>query len=444
MDRDLDIAISQFAPGAETVKDGVVYTAAGVAHYRRVGGNAREEPNPLGPPIPIGTCQHCQAVDFSPGPNTNACLVCGHGDPDFRIVQLVQPRGFRTLYDGGRDFDGVFEWTPRASRPKTDAAQLTMVQHQNCEFCSDEREVCVVNDNAGQRFLFEKLQQGETWVTRAAVDQINAQRIEQRLPPVSVRYASNIPPADRVLGSIKRTDLLVVGLRYVPHGVDLDPRRVEGRAALYSFGFLLRRAAAVLLDINEWELRVGLRVVRDAQDNVVGQVFLSDALENGAGYCSQFAVPAALERLLRFVSDPTSSFCAPIVAANHADRCQTSCPDCLRDYSNLAWHNILDWRMAIDLARLAIDADSPVDFTTAQWQSLVALAAPPYFRALGWTPTMLGSLPAARSGAEAEFIVHPLWADQHPAILQAHREAATLGIVQPRTKTLFELLRRPF
>ena len=35
VDRDLDIAISQFA-GAETVKDGVVYTAAGVVHYRRV------------------------------------------------------------------------------------------------------------------------------------------------------------------------------------------------------------------------------------------------------------------------------------------------------------------------------------------------------------------------------------------------------------------------
>ena len=30
----------------------------------------------------------------------------------------------------------------------------------------------------------------------------------------------------------------------------------------------------------------------------------------------------------------------------------------------------------------------------------------------------LGILPAAASGTEAEFIVHPLWADQHPAILK--------------------------
>ncbi len=134
----------------------------------------------------------------------------------------------------------------------------------------------------------------------------------------------------------------------------------------------------------------------------------------------------------------------PIVAFSHADRCQTSCPDCLRDYSNLAWHNILDWRMALDLARLALDANAPVDFTTAHWQSLVALSAPPYFRALGWTETTLANLPAARFGNEAEFIVHPLWADQHPVILQARSEAAPLGITALRPKTLFELLRRPF
>jgi hypothetical protein len=200
----------------------------------------------------------------------------------------------------------------------------------------------------------------------------------------------------------------------------------------------------VLLDINEWELRVGLRVVRNPQGDVVGQVFLSDALENGAGYCSQFATPAAMERLLRFVSDPTSSFLAPIIAASHANECQTSCHDCLRDYSNLAWHNILDWRMALDVARLALDGNAPVDFATAHWQPLVAAATPPYFHALGWTASAFGGLPAARSGNRGELIVHPLWAAVHPGVLQARAEASTAGITQLQTKTLFELVRRPF
>jgi len=448
VDRDLDIAISQFAPGAETVKDGVVHTAAGVVHYRRIGTQAREQPNPLGPPVPLGVCQNCQAVDLSPTPTTIACPVCGSGAPSFRVVQLAQPHGFRTLYEGGRDFDGVFEWTPRASRPKTDAAPLQMTQHLNFEFWSGERDICVVNDNARRLFQFEKLAQGETWVTRDAVDQINAQRIEDRQPVVGVRFAPGTAPDERALGSIKRTDLLVLGLRNIPSILDISPVRAnggaEGRAALYSLGFLLRRAAAVWLDINQLELRVGLRVVRNDQGGIVGQVFLSDALENGAGYCSQFATPAAMEQLLRSAADLAGSFQNPNYADNHSARCQTSCPDCLRDYSNLAWHNILDWRMALDLTRLALDAGEPVDFTTPHWQPLVDAATTLYFHALGWTATIFGSLPAARSGSRGELITHPLWASTHPAVLQARTEALAAGITQPNAKTMFELVRRPF
>ena len=100
--------------------------------------------------------------------------------------------------------------------------------------------------------------------------------------------------------------------------------------------------------------------------------------------------------------------------------------------------------MALDLAGLVLDINSPVDFTTAHWQLLVGSAAPAYFQALGWTPTMLGGLPAARSRTRGELTVHPLWADLHPTILQARAEASTCGIVRLQPKTLFELVRRPF
>ena len=96
-----------------------------------------------------------------------------------------------------------------------------MTQHLNSEFSSDVHNVCVVNEQQRGLFQFEKLQ-GETWVTRAAVDQINAQRQEYRLPPApSVRYAKS-PIDERALGSIRPTDLLVLGLR-------IDPCRTEPR-----------------------------------------------------------------------------------------------------------------------------------------------------------------------------------------------------------------------
>lgn len=444
IDRDIDIAISQFAPGAETVKDGLVHTAVGVVHYRRSGIQVLPAANPLGPPVPFGLCRHCQAVDMRPAASATNCRVCG-STADFRVIQLAQPRGFRTLYDGGRDFDGVFEWTPRASRAKTDAEPLQMTPCLNFEFWSGEREVCVVNDNAGQLFHFERLADSETWVTRDSVDQVNQQRADLRLSPVTVRYAQTVPPDDRALGSIKQTDLLVLGIRFMPPSLDFSPQRVEGRAALWSFGFLLRRAAADLLDINELELRVGLRVVRDTQDSVVGQVFLSDSLENGAGYCSQFGSAAAAEGLIRFITDPNGRFLQPILAAHHADRCPTSCPDCLRDYSNMAWHNILDWRMGLDVARLALDENAAVDFAVPYWHGLPAIAGDSYCAALRWTPFSCAGLPGARSGSRGELIVHPLWStSSHPQVNLARTEARLNGVPNPQTKTLFEVLRRPF
>ena len=439
VDRDLDIAISQFAPGAETVKDGLVYTSIGVVDYRRFGGGVAEVADPLGPAVPIGTCTHCRAVDMRPAANAAICPVCGHGSPEYAVIRLAQPRGFRTLYGSWRDFDGIFEWTPRASRPKTDADPLQMTPCLNVELWSDERSVCVVNDNDGQLFRFEKLAQGETWATRDAVDAVLSQN-----PGAAVQFAAGAPPDVRALGSIQKTDLLILGLRSVRPELDLNPIRLGGRAALYSFGFLLRRAAAVTLDVNERELSVGLRVVRDTQDRIIGQVFLSDSLENGAGYCSHLGDPAEAERLLRFVTDASGPFLGRFLADAHAGNCLTSCPDCLRDYSNMTWHNILDWRIGLDVAHLAVDANAAVDFDVPYWRDLPPRAAEGYFTALGWEQTSFAGLPAARRGPEAEILVHPLWADSHPQVSRAMAEARSSGIARPRTKTVFEVLRRPF
>ena len=54
---------------------------------------------------------------------------------------------------------------------------------------------------------------------------------------------------ESLVDGIKRaTDVMIAGMHMWPPGVFADPLRVEGRAALYSLGFMLRRAAAVRLD----------------------------------------------------------------------------------------------------------------------------------------------------------------------------------------------------
>jgi Lhr-like helicase len=241
VDRELDIAISQFAPSSETVKDGLIHTAVGIVDYQPQGNIIVEQPNPLGPSLPIGLCRRCQAVDGSQAP-AQTCPVCGAAPPDYEQVNLSQPRGFRSWFDSSRDFDGVFEWTARASRPKVGVTPIRLTPVANFEIWSGQDTVYVINDNDGQQFDFEKLAQGETWVTRDALAKIGINN-----PPLAAGGA----PDRRALASVKPTDVLVLGIRTWPVGVSAVPLRVEGRASLYSLGFLFRRAAAVRLDIHE-------------------------------------------------------------------------------------------------------------------------------------------------------------------------------------------------
>ena len=60
--RQLDIAIGQFAPGAEVLRDKQVHVAAGLAAYRIVA-NKLEPVDPLGPPRYVRRCSACGSVD---------------------------------------------------------------------------------------------------------------------------------------------------------------------------------------------------------------------------------------------------------------------------------------------------------------------------------------------------------------------------------------------
>ncbi len=152
-------------------------------------------------------------------------------------------------------------------------------QALNFETWSGEQTVYVINDNNGALFQFEQLT-GETWMTRDAVAKVSPTWNPQALAGPDVR----------ALAAISLTDVLIAGVHAWPRGIFADPLRVEGRAALYSLGFIIRRAAAVRLDVADSELKIGLRTTPGV-GGVVGQIFLSDTLENGAGYSTQLGAP---------------------------------------------------------------------------------------------------------------------------------------------------------
>jgi len=82
--------------------------------------------------------------------------------------------------------------------------------------------------------------------------------------------------------------------------------------------------------------------------------------------------------------------------------CDTSCNLCLRDFANLAYHGLLDWRLALDMARIAtfhlnsVDLFSDWNGSPNSWRNLLEgtkAPVPAALEQLGYErPTLLGAL----------------------------------------------------
>ncbi len=122
---------------------------------------------------------------------------------------------------------------------------------------------------------------------------------------------------------------------------------------------------------------------------------------------------------------------------SHAKECDTSCNRCLRDFQNLPYHGLLDWRMALDMMRIATSSTAAVDLTTS-WDSLknpwvsltsgVSAPVPSIMKRLLYGDsvqfgTLCGYIHQLSRRKEILIERHPLWQDDHPGWLVAKADA---------------------
>lgn len=459
VDREIEIAISQFAPGAQTVKDDELHTAVGVVDFRPSGGTAVPEPDPLARTVSVGVCRLCQAL-VEPPSASGGCPFCSAArrDGGYRApVDLTEPPGFNTWWSIKAEFSGGFEFTPRALRARLGAMLKNPTQRRNFIVDAGQARVYRINDNDGDDFEFKKVDGQHIWISQDAFDQAlqdlpQNERVAIRPP----QYDLTVQPLMRALAAIATTDVLTAGVDATPVGLCLNPVIPEARAAWCSFGFLLRRAAAVRLDVAESELDLGIQPVVDFSSPFAppsARIFISDSLENGAGYSTHLGDPARFEELLLFMlgqlGQKSQDFHDPFVHPSHEQDCASSCHRCLREYGNMPYHPLLDWRTALDMARLALDPGAQIDLTSSWWAPLVERVAVPYFQGLNLAPTTLGGLPAGTSAAtnEALILTHPLWdrdranfrPDVAAAVAAAERQAFRWEL-----RSIFRAVRFPY
>ena len=472
VDRDLDVAISQFAPGSQTVKDKAIHTALGVVKLVPAAGDRVEVEPGFHPPLKkpslkIGLCENCRAVIWQKEesaaiqagaqPLKTVCDVCNQ--EDLRIVDAREPRNFFTDQDP-QDFEGHFDWQPRASYPSLQFdLDKEPEQISNATVCSISDHIISINDRGGRggfdfydarfRIGYDEVAGQGAYTTGKSSDR-NKVRVEGFGDGYRIALMAR-----------RKTDILLAGIKEWPKNIFANPTvvegRVEGRAAWFSFAFWLRTIASVYLDIHPNELQPGMRTYA-SDGRPFAEAFLCDQLENGAGYCTFLGQPDVFVELLKHTNpeaqpNDRESIAAIWLAEQHAAECDTSCNQCLRDYSNMPYHGLLDWRLALDMARIAageteIDLISDWHGRNNPWQAVLG-TIPDTVAKLGFVRTEVVNglrVFVRERGKRAKILIeiHPLWQRDHPVYcatkqqLQAEYPGCDIVDMNP-----FRAIRRP-
>jgi len=276
--------------------------------------------------------------------------------------------------------------------------------------------------------------------------------------PGSHRYPASVPPfrgrnagpraGDPCPNTTDFRNQVILGHQFFSEvillGVDLPPtmdapfQQPSGRAVWYSFGMLIANAAAIILQIDPGELKVGVRAVRRGPGHRLhGEVFLYDDVPGGAGYAR--AIEQNLEAILRKALELGEHCVNP--------NCGGACYHCMFDYRNQMLHPLLDRELGADLLRFVLHNQQPslnpeqvtrgasalAEYAQTSWEVLPG-------RTVGnqYFPCVLRDQDGVEVGL---WVIHPL--EERPISEERQAFLSAYGL-RCAVHTTFDLDRRPF
>lgn len=374
VDRDIELAISQFAPGSETIKDKKIHTSIGLVSYKREQNRVIADSGIMHKKW-IGFCKNCKAVFEEVRENEDTCQICKY--KPFKPIEGIEPKGFLTNFKPD-DAHESFNWTPRSSYSRLPSDPLPDLKQEHNFWWKTARRLKLIsiNTNNDQLFTLQKEQKSEALMSAEVCRELAKKNDRYNFDETSdlERYTQDV-----ALYAAKTTDVLLMQVNKIPAGILPNQGEEYWRAALYSFGFLFRQFVTSELDVSPNELRIEIRPVDAEEDETYKQqVFVADALANGAGYCrymGELNTDGEL-RLLKYLhkmTDINSYFSERLIG--HGKDCDSSCyrKGCMRDYFNMPYHPFLDWRLGLDVAQLCLNESYQMDLQKNYWDPLVDL-----------------------------------------------------------------------
>lgn len=460
IDRDLDLAITEFAPGSQKTKDKRVYTA--------IGFTCPLLPEPRWHPVAndpfprrmwMARCDLCHFVNtFNAEPDMAGCPDCGNsrvGDNAFRIFEIVVPSAFRTSFGHGADAKADDEFLPRGTSSvaeRTDALPRFVPGTNSALVPTFGGHVFRINDRAGR--LFRGGLGSARW-SRGGVP-LSHQWIDERYQngrnDNNVVFTADTPVIDSIaLAAPKVTDVLRIRPYSVRQDlcVDLLARDSFGRmshlgqgaavkAAYYSAAFILRSVVAEELDIDPEEIDISnVRLVELDDGTCAGEIIVNDHLENGSGFTAWLSEDINWQRMLIAITGPDhdeDTFIGKLLSSEHAHGCQSACYDCLCLYRNMSYHSLLDWRLGMSLLRILSDTDYPCGIDGAfdspellGWLDFADSLRNAFCQSFqSCEPVEFGPLHGWTVADRNVILIHPLWSTLHPGRMLAEA-LSTLG-----------------
>jgi hypothetical protein len=471
VDRDLELAISEFAPGSEKTKDKHVLKPIGFTADLVVRGG-KVVPVDSDPIVDRGwmsRCSSCQTTVTNvqePTGDPRVCSECGAGeDEDFglRVFRIVVPKAFRTRLGWGQDAaeENQFLVSGSASFAELSRDPLEPVPNTNsARGLNVQGSVYRLNDRDGQFF-----RGGVGTVRRGDGRILDDQWVDERFQQdPGLTFTPSQDAESFALVAPKVTDVLRIRPASVREGLTLDPAPPRNlpthgatKAAFYSAAFIVRALAAELLDTDPEEFEVtGVRPValpgnNGAPDIQSGEITLSDFLPNGAGFVNEVA--RRWDDILERATDlapGAETYVGNLISEAHRTECDSSGYDCLRQYRNMPYHGLLDWRLGLAVLRCLKSADYAVglegDFSLPEitdWPDNARARRDAFCTSFqSCVAKDFGPLPGFESPTGAQVIViHPLWSRDRRVGMLAKAKAATTADQVEYVDT-FNLLKR--
>ena len=363
--RPADYAIFSFSPGAQLPKDKQLHRSIGFVSAHESGGRWIIDSDPLGEAISLQRCtaEDCEQIFKGKDGESSTCPAgC---EAEVVSFAMHSPAGFLAKHRP----DNYSDQRDRGPSPKPpfllDAPLLDKTLADipaTGHFSSGQ--VAYVNDNDGEYFSGYQNNFDEVVVWPPA-----------STPPTS-QTAS--PREQFAIGTFIKTDILAFQLDQLSDSgngmllgnkgtLDIKTSPSATRAALTTFLELVRLASAFDLDVDPSEFKTGRYTAKphaNADDELQTlTLFLSDMLDNGSGYTRSVSEGTHLKDALQsFVygreDQPNKKGFTGVMqqwsSEEHANRCDISCPDCMRNFQNRFDHALLDWRLGLDLAEAVL------------------------------------------------------------------------------------------